>query len=347
MSNEELDHAKVDEWLAPLPDESEPCGKDLEYDNDYLELQKAALGKPETQFGPGEPPVWRDVSEKSAALLDRSRDLRIALLWVRAQVNLSGFSALHGGLRLIEGLIANFWEHLHPLPDPDDQDPYARANALAILPQGEGLLGDVRQSVFFDIRGVGELRLRAIEIALGQMSARADETPLSRDQISQMAASAVQQDPALAEQPGAVLAQLVSLDSQLTERFGAEGAPDLKPLVALVKNVRSILPMAEGAQDEEQGDESQEAASGSASGSGARLSGAVRSRDEAVRAIDMVCEFLERTEPTNPAQLMLRRARKMINHNFLQLMKELAPDALKEVARVMGVDPESVTIDTP
>jgi type VI secretion system protein ImpA len=343
VSNVELDNAKVDEWLAPLPDESEPCGKDLEYDNDYLELQKAALGKPETQFGPGEPPDWRDVSEKSAALLDRSRDLRIALLWVRAQINLSGFSALSGGLRLIEGLVANFWDHLHPLPDPDDQDPYARANALAILPQSEGLLGDVRQCAFFDIRSIGELRLRAIEIALGQMSARADETPLSRDQISQMVASAVGQDPSLAEQPGAALAQLASLATLLTERFGAEAAPDLKPLVALLKNVRSVLPVAEGALEEESGEES---AQGAAMG-GARLSGAVRSREEAVRAIDMVCEFLERTEPTNPAQLMLRRARKMINHNFLQLMKELAPDALKEVARVMGVDPESVMIDTP
>jgi type VI secretion system protein ImpA len=343
VSNEELDESKVDEWLAPLPDESEPCGKDLEYDNDYLELQKAAQGKPETQFGPGEPPEWRDVSERCVALLDRSRDLCIALLYLRAQVNLHGFAALAGGLRLVEGLIENFWDYLHPLPDPDDQDPYARANALAILPEGEGLLGDLRQCAFFNIRSVGELRLRAIEIALGQMSARADEAALSKDQIAQMLASAIEQNPSLAEQPGAALAQLKSLSTQLTERFGAEAAPDLKPLIALVKNVQSLLPAVEGEQAEEQGAESE----GLASAVGARLSGAVRSREEAVRAIDMVCEFLERTEPTNPAQLMLRRARKMINHNFLQLMKELAPDALKEVARVMGVDPDSVTIDAP
>ena len=343
MSNEELDESKVDEWLTPLPDESEPCGKDLEYDNDYLELQKAAQGKPETQFGPGEPPDWRNVSERCVALLDRSRDLRIALLYLRAQVNLHGFAALPGGLRLIEGLIENFWGHLHPLPDPDDQDPYARANALAILPEGEGLLGDLRQCTFFDIRSVGELRLRAIEIALGQMSARADEAALSKDQIAQMVASAIEQKPALAEQPGAALAQLKSLSNQLTERFGAEAAPDLKPLIALVRNVQGLLPSVEGEQAEEPGAETE----GIAPVGGARLSGAVRSREEAVRAIDMICEFLERTEPTNPAQLLLRRARRMINHNFLQLMKELAPDALKEVARVMGVDPDSVTIDAP
>jgi len=38
----------------------------------------------------------------------------------------------------------------------------------------------------------------------------------------------------------------------------------------------------------------------------------------------------------------LRRARRLINKNFLQLMRELAPEALTEVARIMGVDPESI-----
>jgi type VI secretion system protein ImpA len=42
--------AQVDAWLEPLGDP--PCGPDLEYDNSFLELIKAAEGKPETQFGP-------------------------------------------------------------------------------------------------------------------------------------------------------------------------------------------------------------------------------------------------------------------------------------------------------
>ena len=73
--------------------------------------------------------------------------------------------------------------------------------------------------------------------------------------------------------------------------------------------------------------------------------GNVQSRDDAIRAIDMICEYLDRAEPTNPAQLLLRRARRVINQNFLQLMKELAPEALNEVARVMGVDPESISLE--
>ena len=61
-----------------------------------------------------------------------------------------------------------------------------------------------------------------------------------------------------------------------------------------------------------------------------------------MRAIDLVIAYLERAEPTNPEPLFLRRARQLVSHNFLQLMKVLAPDALAEVARVVGVDPDSV-----
>ena len=67
------------------------------------------------------------------------------------------------------------------------------------------------------------------------------------------------------------------------------------------------------------------------------------SRDDPLRAIDMVCEYLERTEPTNPAQLLLRRARKLVNKNFVELVRELAPESLNEVARVMGISAEELS----
>jgi type VI secretion system protein ImpA len=335
--------SSVELWLQPLPDPDEPCGKDLEYDSDFLELVRVAQGKPETQFAPGEPPDWVDVLERSEALLGRTRDLRIALLWARASVNLRGFSALSPGLRLIEGLISNFWESLHPLRDPDDGDPYARANALAVLPDTEGLLGDLRQSVLFSVRGTGAIRVRSVLIALNQMGAKADETPLSRDQLAQMIATAVGENPALIDQAQAAMADVKSLISVLNERFGGEAAPDLRPIVELLRNVQSVMPAVVG--DAQEANDTEAAESHSAGRSNAAL-GSVSSREDAVRAIDMICEYLDRTEPTNPAQLLLRRARRLINHNFLQLIKELAPEALNEAARVMGVDPDSVSLDS-
>ncbi|MEO8857659.1 MAG: type VI secretion system protein TssA [Burkholderiaceae bacterium] len=342
MESDSRSRVLVEAWLQPLPDPDEPCGKDLEYDNDFLELTRASQGKPETQFGPGEPPNWREVRELAEAMMARTRDLRIALVWVRASVNLDGFAVLAPGLQLLHGLLEKFWDSLHPMPDPDDGDPYSRANTLAAIPQVDGLLGDVRQCVFFTLRGTGELRVRAIAIALGQASALEGEASYTKEQLVQMIASAIEQAPDLREQPAATLEELRALISFINEKFGVENAPDMASFVELLKGVVSVTPRIEAAASQQEEAVTVEGASPRASKAAL---GQVSSREDALRAIDMVCEYLDRTEPTNPAQLLLRRARKLVNHNFLQLIKELAPDALSEAARVMGVDPESISLD--
>lgn len=345
--------ASIARWLEPLSGADGACGADLEYDNEFLALTQAASGKPETQFEAAVPPDWRAVREQAENLLDaRTRDLRIAVLWLRAVLNLEGFVALAPGLSLLHELLDKFWDSVHPVPDPDDNDPYARMNALAELREAATGLADIRRSMVLRARGFGELSVRAIEVALGLMPARDDETAISREQLTQLLAAAAADDPALRERPAQALAALKQLAALASDRAGVEGAPDFKPLQSLLYALSTAMPQEQAtAQAAEAGDEAvAEAPPASFVGStpavaGRALAGGVHSRDDALRAIDMVCEYLERTEPTNPAQLLLRHARRLINHNFLQLVKELAPAALAEVARVMGVDPESVQLD--
>ena len=165
MSDLDEADALTSAWLAPLDDESAPCGADLEYDAVFLELTQAAAGKPETQFGPGEAPDWRGVQRHAESLLDRSRDLRLAIFWLRGSLALNGYAALLPGLRLLTGMLSSLWDHVHPQPDPDDGDPYARANALALLGRGEGLIGDLRTCAVLRDRAVGQVTGREIEIA--------------------------------------------------------------------------------------------------------------------------------------------------------------------------------------
>lgn len=338
----------VDDWFEPLADAEAPCGPDLEYDNSFLELAQAAQGKPETQFAPAEPPDWRSVHDISQALFERTRDLRVAMHWGRAHIQINGFRAVADALRLQLGLLDRFWDTLHPQPDPDDGDAYARLNVLALLSEVEGMVGDVRNALVIQNRSIGELRVRDIEIALGKYPPREGETPMTRHQVEQMLAAATAQNADLPGQVTDALARLKSLSTLLNDHVGIERAPDVRPLHGLLSLVNQVMPTA-GAGDEAGAEDGAEEESTTGTGGGATraaggkgLSGAVDSRADALRAIDMVCDYLERTEPTNPAQLLLRRARRLINKNFLQLMRELAPDALNEVARIMGVDPESI-----
>ena len=189
----DLDEAqrKVAGWLQPMADDAGPCGPDLEYDNAFLALTQAAAGKPESQFGPAEPPDWRAVRELAEELLDRSRDLRVALLWAGATLRMDGFATLPAGLQLIDGLLDGHWDHVHPLPDPDDGDPYARVNALTTLTQYDGMLGSVRAARVMADRAVGELTGRSIELACALATPREGEPPVSRDQAEKMLAAAV------------------------------------------------------------------------------------------------------------------------------------------------------------
>jgi len=324
-------------WLQPLGDESAPCGPDLEYDNPFLELTQAAAGKPESQFGPAEAPDWVAVREGAEDMLSRSRDLRLAVYWLRSGVQLYGYAALAPGLQLLSGMMRELGATVLPLPDPDDGDPYARVNALAVLFETQGLLGDLRAAAVMQHRMLGRVTGRDVELAMMLAQPLESETPMGKDRLQRMLADAVDAEPELRVTVDENGAQFDAFDAALQDFLGS-AAPDVLPLKRFVKAVAALMPQtADLAGDEGMAD-------GGAGGPVSRgvLSGQVSNRADALRAIDMVCEFLERTEPSNPAPLFLRRARQLVNHNFLQLMKELAPEAMAGVARSVGVDPDSI-----
>ena len=346
MSDFEAEERLVAAWLQPLADASAPCGPDLEYDNDFLALTQASAGKPESQFGPAETPDWRAVVDRAEALLARSCDLRIAIFWLRAKLHLAGYAALPLGLKLINGMIDQRWEHLHPQPDPHDADPYARVNALTSLREPDGLIGDLRESRLVQDRAIGELTIRTASVALGLLGAADGETAFGKSQVTRMLGDALVKTPALRSQCQQAVTLTQQLISLVNDKLGHDTAPDLRPLYALVNGVAGLLPE-NGGDGAAGGGDADLAASGGVGGGGGgdarrSLSGAVSSREDAIRAIDLICEYLERAEPTNPAPLFLRRARQLIGQNFLQLIKALAPEALSGVAGMVGVDPDGV-----
>jgi type VI secretion system protein ImpA len=347
----------VDTWLEPLGDP--PCGDDLEWDNDFLEMTQASVGKPGTQFSndtDAKPPEWRTVQRLAESLFERTRDLRVAIYWARAQVHLSGAVTLPDSLRLVHGLLERYWDDLHP--KPDDGDAYARVNALNDMGGAVGLVVDLRQSVIVSGRSIGEVRGREIELALGTLEARDGDSPLMVAQLEQMMADAAAEDPALRSFAARSLARLEQINELMRERVGYASAPDLQPLTALLTSFQGLMPAVDEAAAGGDGTDAgladvdtspAEAAprrGGGAGGGGARgagLGSSIDTREDALRAIDLVCAYLERTEPTNPAQFFLRRARKLVDKNFIELVRELAPDSLEQVARIMGVSTEDLS----
>ena len=68
--------------------------------------------------------------------------------------------------------------------------------------------------------------------------------------------------------------------------------------------------------------------------------GEIRSREDAVRVLERVCAFIERTEPANPAPLFIRRAQQLLTKSFMEIIQDLAPDSLGQIQKMVGLDHE-------
>ncbi|MEO6269941.1 MAG: type VI secretion system protein TssA, partial [Lautropia sp.] len=72
---------------------------------------------------------------------------------------------------------------------------------------------------------------------------------------------------------------------------------------------------------------------------GIHQAGEIRSREDAVRELDRICAYLERHEPANPAPLLIRRAQRLVQMNFLDILRDLAPEGMSSIEKIAGLPP--------
>lgn len=320
----------IDHLLAPA-DSQPPCGPELDYDADFLALERMLLGTPERQYGdtiiPAEGPDFGEVLKLSQRLLGRSRDLRVAITAARALTRTRGLAGCLTGLRLVRGLLDQFWEALHPALHVDgEHDPLPRANALAVLVAHEGLLGDLRDARLRS-RVAGPISLVDIERAIGGR----EGSSLSRAQALQLLQDEQAQGSEDLDALQGIRECIAELASDLRLRLGVEIAPDFAPLQSLLL---AVAPPA-NAQTDTAAEPGNEAGADPATASCGL--GPLRTRQDAIAVLDQVCVFLERIEPANPAPLLIRRARGLIGQDFLSLLRELAPDGVGQAEHIAGM----------
>ncbi|MET3497982.1 type VI secretion system protein TssA [Variovorax boronicumulans] len=341
-----LTHELVEALLTPIG-EASPCGDDLEYDADFTALTTAAQGKPEQQFGDtviaAVEPDWRQVAEQSDALLRRSKDVRSAVLLLRASTRLQGLNGFVAGMRLLTGLLDTFWDGIHPKLDADDDnDPTMRLNALAPLGDETMVLRDLYDAQVGVAPGVGAIRVRDIAVANNLLNAVGGDPTYSPAQIQGGLEALHAERPELIQAAIGVPALVEKLQALLVERTGRSDVIDLAPLRAIARMLQKACSAAVGTPEEADAPEGAEGAEGQAAqvaGGTARSAaarGEIQTRQDAVQMLDRVIRFLEQTEPGNPAPLLIDRAKKLIGVSFLEIMANLAPGALDTIENVTG-----------
>jgi len=332
-----------DRFAEPIDGES-PCGPDCEYDNDFLALSQAVVGKPEQQFGdtviPAVEPDWRQVDTLAQALLGRTRDLRVVCWLALANTHMHGVSAFVGGLKLMVSLCERYWDAVHPRIEVDgDTDPYLRMNAISAFTGGSEFSGEdqllqaLRGSVL--TRAPVQLNYRDLELSFS----KAPDAAYSQAQLESILADAVAAGNTNVSLVQEAWQSYQSLCRLVDERVTTGDAPDMERLGAVLKPVAQALERMNSAStadlvDSASDDGAFEAAAPGASRVG--IPGQVGSREDARRALERVCEYLERHEPSNPASLFARRAQRMLDMNFLDIMRELSPDSMHHLETLTG-----------
>jgi type VI secretion system protein ImpA len=327
----------INALVAPISEEA-PGGPDLTYDADFLALETASQGKSEQQFGdkviPAEDPDWRDMRLRAEALLARSKDLRVAVLLARALMRMHQVEGLATGLELLKELLSRYWDTLHPeLDHEDNDDPMMRLNALGPLADPETFLRDIRNMNVVASPQHGRVTVRDVLVATGKLPPTG-EGGLTESQISAILHAVAAENPAPLEAALASARSVVALEAVLSDKGVITQAPDLRPLndmlQALTPLCTAVLDTGEGAAEE-----------GSAGGGGearARPPGQIATREDAIRVLENVCKFIEQTEPSNPAPLLIRRAQRLMSRSFVEIIQDLAPESLEQIQKLAGLE---------
>jgi type VI secretion system protein ImpA len=311
-----------------------PCGPDLEYAPAFQAMLEAGAGKPERQYGdkvyPAEPPDWPAVHEHALQLAAQTRDLRVAVWLVRSGARLHGLAGAVSGLQLVHGLIDRHWQHVNPpLDESDNNDPTARVTALMALAKDTDGLADLRTASLTGKRGA--LTVRDVELALGAADLLPGEIAPSEEGVIQAIQVALGESSDLAAQMQAGYEAAQGLASGLESHLEASQGLDLAPLKKVLQRVAEAGRKATGSP------EGSTEGVGATEASAPRPAGTISSREDVQRSLDRVCDWIERNEPTNPAPLLIRRAQRLMSKNFIDIIRDVAPDGLREIEKLAGL----------
>jgi type VI secretion system protein ImpA len=333
----------LDMLTSPIRPDA-PCGDDLEYDPAFTELERLSRGGGhERAVGPEVPeegPDWRAVRAKTVALFERTKDLRVAIIWTKSLLHTEGLSGLSAGLSGLRGLLEGFWDSVHPKLDPEyDNSPLMRINVLKELCDRDGVLNVVRAAPLVTLPGLGSFSLRDIAIATGELTPTlvGEGTPPDMARIDAAFANcdvAKLQATADAVQRAGKDAQ--AIETFVTDKGGAQNALSLEDLRALLTRAERTLTAQLATRGADEANGHSNGVGGEAGGGRAVAVGAIKSRQDVVRVLGQICEYYAQNEPSSPVPILLRRAQRLVSMSFLDIVRELAPAGMSEIETIRG-----------
>ncbi|WP_428353120.1 type VI secretion system protein TssA [Methyloprofundus sp.] len=326
-----------------------PCGENLEEDEVFLKLEDVSRFVEERQMGdsilPAEEPDWKIVRSLALELLERTRDIQVAIHLTCALLRTDSFDGLNQGLALLNGWLEKNWDTVYPIQDPEDDYPVLRVNTLSSLNDYTLIIGPINHLPLTK-SVLGNFSWREIELAQGKVSPVGNESP---PELSAIEAAFNEMDiKSLKVNADAVKRSLdlvKGMISLLVEKVGDVNVPDLSTLTSLLQGINLfVTEKLEQRQRHElvPEDLNADSALSNTDDSAAVVQkpikqAGIHDRNDVVRAIDEICRYFDRYEPSSPVPFLLLRAKKLLSMNFMEILRDMTPDSVNQAENICGV----------
>jgi len=346
----------IDSLLAPI-DEASPTGDDVRNDFSPTSLyQTIKLERNEARAAERHAvhadeafeaiSHWNRITEVAPTILStQSKDLEIACWFAEAMVRRYGFSGLRDAFKLIHGLIDQYWDNLHPMPDEYGME--TRVSCVAGL-NGEGsegvLIAPIRR---VDItQGSNAFGLWQYRQALDTKNIK-DEDVRDRKTES-LGFSLGDIEKAVEESSDTYYINLhddlneaidyyTKIGEKLDELCDADDTPPTRTIVEVLKeNLGAVihlaqhkLPSADALADAEEpsDDEETDEASPASETQVKKVKGPIENREDAFKQLLEIATYFRKYEPHSPISYILQKAVKWGNMPLNELIAELIPDS--------------------
>jgi len=338
-----------EELLAPISTD-QPCGVNLE--NTHLLSSFDAFRlfgqgtSPDARLDPKDPegqrvlppPDWAEIKERTLDTLRKSKDIRLLAHFATASLWTDDLPAFSRSLTIASQWLANHWGQTYPLVDEDDREGIQRRGALNYFADPMAVVNRLRRVPLVSSRRHGLFGLRDLDVSAGVQQPRDGETRPDEARIHAAFAEAPEGELQQLQQSAAeALVALENIGASMVAGAGLEAAPDFSALSKQLQRIDRLLrDQLKARAGVTPGSPASDVAA-PADGNGTIAAGPIRSRQDAIRALEAVAEYFRRNEPSSPIPLFIDRARRLVAKDFLEVLADVAPDALAQARAAGGV----------
>ncbi|HUO23142.1 MAG TPA: type VI secretion system ImpA family N-terminal domain-containing protein [Caulobacteraceae bacterium] len=331
----DIDVAKL---LEPISEDA-PAGPDMAYDSARYALEQAfdsSVSVDAAGQAAGEADIdWPDIIDQIVSQFDQTKDIWLAVYLCRAGAKARRLEVVEAGAQALAGLFDKYWDAVHPTLDelgvPGRKTPCdslaSRAAFLGAL-ESTPLIRHARLGSF---SGVDFERFRANgEAAEGYGFFRAALEEIGESGLAEVV-----------QRLDGIESSLRAADRAFMDKAAGESTANFQAtyetLAMLKKAVKAFL---SGEPEVDPAPAAGGGAAAPATAAGPRVSGRVENREDVLKAIDAICDYYRRMEPSSPVLLVLQRAKGWVGGDFMEMLRDIMPDSLRDAKAVLMARPK-------